>query len=545
MRPNRFKPTSILAVPKEARAQESEDSQYWKSLQFPVSLQESSTVVKVSLAPCKPFRVALVGSARIRLLDVESHEAVRTFAKFGGAKPTTAKLRQDGRLLVAGVEDGSARVYDVDSRTQLRSFRGHSASVRAVDFAADNRHLATFGDDNAVAVWDLAADQRVAHFDSQHTDYVKSGRCSAQTSEVLLSGSYDHTVRLWDRRDSGGGLMLTLDHGSPVEDVLFLPNESLIASTGGHEVRIWDLVAGGKLLAKLAPHNKTVTNLCLARDGHRLVTSSLDGHLKFVDLASFKCVHGIKFPSPILSAVVAPDDSFIVAGMSDGLVQFLHRREPPTEEEKRASMLAKPKFGYLKHMEFTAKPGDVVIEQYPARKEAKYDQHLRKFEHARALEEVTRPFYRNRPEVTHAVLLELKRRRALRPALAGREQKELSRIVAFVCRHLGDARFSEMLVEVADELLDLYGRELGSQPQLDRLFLDLKRCVYRETRHLRQLTSLQGALDLLLASTRARSGLTLRVEEEAIIREKKKQSHNQKEDLLSKGDSILDQILSP
>ena len=38
-------------------------------------------------------------------------------------------------------------------------------------------------------------------------------------------------------------------------------------------------------------------------------------------------VHSIKFPSPILNFGVAPDDGFIACGMTDGLVQFIHRKD--------------------------------------------------------------------------------------------------------------------------------------------------------------------------------------------------------------------------
>jgi hypothetical protein len=92
------------------------------------------------------------------------------------------------------------------------------------------------------------------------------------------------------------------------------------------------------------------------------MSASLDCHLKFHDLTTFQCVHHVKFPSPILTAAVAvrskssrafsttnmslcffqPDDSFIAAGMSDGLV---------------------PRFKYLRYVDFSSRPGDVVVKQ--------------------------------------------------------------------------------------------------------------------------------------------------------------------------------------
>ena len=51
--------------------------------------------------------------------------------------------------------------------------------------------------------------------------------------------------------------------------------------------RVWSLLAGGQLLARLANHQKTVTSLCVAPHagphstvGPRLLSGSLDGHVK-------------------------------------------------------------------------------------------------------------------------------------------------------------------------------------------------------------------------------------------------------------------------
>ena len=90
-------------------------------------------------------------------------------------------------------------------------------------------------------------------------------------------------------------------------------------------------------------------------------------------------------------------------------------------------------------------------------KESKHDQHLRRFEHSRALDCVLRPFFARRyPDVVVAVMAELRRRGALRPALAGRDpaaSKEVAAAVNFVGRHIGEPRHADTLVHVAETLL--------------------------------------------------------------------------------------------
>ena len=81
--------------------------------------------------------------------------------------------------------------------------------------------------------------------------------------------------------------VMTLEHGAPVEDAAFFPAGGLLASVGGTAALVWDLVAGGRPLARLANHQKTVTCCAVSplagpasAAAPRLLTGSLDGHVK-------------------------------------------------------------------------------------------------------------------------------------------------------------------------------------------------------------------------------------------------------------------------
>ena len=70
--------------------------------------------------------------------------------------------------------------------------------------------------------------------------------------------------------------------------------------SGGKEIRIWDAFSRS-LLTKCGQYHKTVTCLCLSRNGKRLITGSLDQRVKIFDLVSYKVVHTMTYKSPILS----------------------------------------------------------------------------------------------------------------------------------------------------------------------------------------------------------------------------------------------------
>lgn len=71
------------------------------------------------------------------------------------------------------------------------------------------------------------------------------------------------------------------------------------------EVRVWDSLAGGRPLARLCGHHKTVTSLALASHGSRLASASLDKHIKLYEVSTYKLVHTIDQPNPIFSLAIS------------------------------------------------------------------------------------------------------------------------------------------------------------------------------------------------------------------------------------------------
>ena len=97
-------------------------------------------------------------------------------------------------------------------------------------------------------------------------------------------------------------------------------------------MKIWDILAGGRLVATFSNHQKTITSLCFDGQFTRLLSASLDRymryirttldclmsmtsqglrelcetyflffrHVKIYDVKDYKVVHSMHYPSPIL-----------------------------------------------------------------------------------------------------------------------------------------------------------------------------------------------------------------------------------------------------
>lgn len=85
-------------------------------------------------------------------------------------------------------------------------------------------------------------------------------------------------------------------------------------------------------------------------------------------------------------------------------------------------------------------------------------------------------------------------------ALSGRTHASLSNIILFIIRYIGDQRFSRVLIDVANTLLDVYEDQFNEfTGPLGRSFINLTKALQKEERVTKDFMQLQGALELILA----------------------------------------------
>lgn len=256
------------------------------------------------------------------------------------------------------------------------------------------------------------------------------------------------------------------------------------------------IISGCRLLTKLSQHHKTVTCLRLGSNGKRILSGSLDRHVKIYDVATYQVVHTLDFTNAVLSLGVAQNDQTVVAGMVDGLISIQNME---TDRNKGAQAAAVDK----KHHRLTSVQVDheVLNPTYP--KQAKYNEFLRKYEYVKCLNAVMLTYVTNKtPEVTVSVMQELIHRKGLARALAGRDHKSLARIIRFICNHIGEHRFMRILTDVGMTLLDVYEDSFHEfTGDLGNLFMRLSTVLQKETALTYELLELQGSLELLLAAS--------------------------------------------
>jgi U3 small nucleolar RNA-associated protein 15 len=297
---------------------------------------------------------------------------------------------------------------------------------------------------------------------------------------------------------SGAGTTLTVDHGAPVDALLWMPSGGLLLSAGGPTIKVWDVVSGGRCLHSFSNHQKAITSLCLDGTGRRILSAGLDGHVKIYDSATYKVTHGLKYTAPLMSIAVSVDNRRLAVGMADG-ISSIRRREDRSGDDSQIHQRLTPVGGSQKHFKrgrhAQADSGsDFVVEKAKKIKLQDHDKMLKKFDYGGALDAALE----TRNVVTVCSLLEeLEYRGGLRVALSCRDEAGLEPLMAFLVRYATAPRYARLLLRVCEMTVDLYAPVLGRSIEVDELFFKLLKRVEAECDLHRKLTPLRGQLDML------------------------------------------------
>ncbi|KPI98394.1 U3 small nucleolar RNA-associated protein 15-like [Papilio xuthus] len=492
-----FKKTNKSVYKKPASAL-TEDNLYWKKLGQPVLVKEFGAIDYLDFSPVEPYYFAATCSVRIQIYDPITKTVAKNISKFLEAA-YGGSFRNDGRLLIAGSEEAAVKLFDIQSKNVLRVFTGHTGPVHRTFFTKDQTKVISFSDDKSVCLWDIATEERIKSF-SEHTDYIRAGAPSPVSPDLILSGGYDHMVKLYDCRTNEA--TLSVNHGSPVESTIFLPSGGLFVSAGGTEVKVWDIFNGGKLLANISQHHKTVTTLRLSSNASRLMSASLDRHVKIYDISTFKVVHNIDFPNAILSMAISDNDDVLAVGMIDGVISIRKREQPMRQKEENKGLY---KFA-PDHIQ-TSSTVDNVVSKQKTEKGPEFEKFLRKMEFDKALSSVLKTYVASKfPEKTIALLQELLRRKVLNVAIDGLSEKDIGALLRFFKKYLGETRFTRIIIDTVNVFIDVFENQikLFSEQNL-WLYNSLKEEIMQEIDVCKRASELEGAISLLLSGAQVDS----------------------------------------
>jgi WD40 repeat protein/serine/threonine protein kinase len=277
-----------------------------------------------------------------------------------------AEFSPDGNRIVTAGQDGKAIVWEkaigsrpsaigqttairqtTDDRrqpayTQLTEFTGHSGALYAARFSPNGDLVATGGYDNSVMIWNpdevkpidikkrlLGEPEEKPNFIrlAGHDKPVRSLAFSPK-GQLLVSGSDDNSVRLWDVA-SGAPLKALRGHSRAVRSAEFsIDGSRVLSGSEDQSVRVWDVGDYQEVrvlhATVLSGHDDAVLAARFSRDGQQIVTASRDRTASLWDAASGRPLRRFDEGHEFLisSAAFFPDGKHMATGAGDNSVRI-------------------------------------------------------------------------------------------------------------------------------------------------------------------------------------------------------------------------------
>jgi RNA polymerase sigma factor (sigma-70 family) len=260
----------------------------------------------------------------VHLWDTASAKEVGTAGTdLGFASPPA--FSADGKLLAAGNEDGTIRIWDAATRREMRRLKGHAGMfgnkegmVEFVGFAPDGKVLVSFGyHDRVFRVWDVAEGKEVRHFNSSLTAPGEANVLTPDGKLIVQGGRANPSLTLWDVT-AGKLVHQFADKAMGVNKVALSPDGRTVASAELNGNVVLRDVAGGKEVGQLQDANLWVNFVLFSPDGRTLASAGNDGVIRLRELATGaeRCRLEGHRSSP-LCGVFSPDGRKLFTGSLD------------------------------------------------------------------------------------------------------------------------------------------------------------------------------------------------------------------------------------
>jgi pre-mRNA-processing factor 17 len=261
--------------------------------------------------------------------DVDDHKCYvpkKCVGKFLGHNKGVHRIRLfpgHGHLLLSGGLDGKCKVWSVGQKKVMRTYIGHSAAVRDVQFNNDGTKFLSCSFDRFIRLWNTETGAVEGTFTNRRVPYVI--KFYPKDDSIFVAGCSDNKIVAYD--STSGEITQEYNHHlAPVNTITFVEDRGMkmITSSDDKKVLVWEWDIGVPIKYISDPTMHSIPVITLHPSGAFFAGQSLDNQIVVYQARDrFAVQRKKKFSGHQVSGyacdiAISPDGQFICSGDGNG-----------------------------------------------------------------------------------------------------------------------------------------------------------------------------------------------------------------------------------
>jgi len=231
-----------------------------------------------------------------------------------------------GHLLLSAGLDGKCKVWSVLSKKVCRTYIGHSAAVRDVQFNHDGTKFLSCSFDRFIRLWDVESGKVLGTYTNRRVPYII--QYYPKDDNIFVVGCSDNKIVAYD--SSTGQITQEYNHHlAPVNTITFVEDDGMKMVTSSDDKKIlvweWDIGVPIKYISDPTMHSIPVATLHPSKAF--IVGQSLDNQIVVYQGKDKFKVQKKKFTGHLVSGyacdiAISPDGQFVCSGDGNGKLFF-------------------------------------------------------------------------------------------------------------------------------------------------------------------------------------------------------------------------------
>ncbi len=200
---------------------------------------------------------------------------------------TAIKFSDDGNYVVSGSRDQTAKVWEIATGREIRTFMGSPEAIKTLDISADGKRLITVCGDSLAWLWEVATGKLIRKVKDEG-DIINNAIFSHDGSKIITAGK-NHYAKIWDAT-TGDSLRSFKDkrigcYSGRCRVSLDLSKDGkfLLTGIGDRRAVLWDFNTGERIntyKGNRGSCSSCMTPLSFSADGKTFITAAYSDSIR-------------------------------------------------------------------------------------------------------------------------------------------------------------------------------------------------------------------------------------------------------------------------